>query len=313
MWQLEKGEEGTYHYQGYVHFEKPTRFGQMKELMRDAHWEVVRDVAAAIAYCSKEESRVDGPFWSSEEFRDRGKTGKQGKRTDLDRACELLASSNWDVKTVATQFPTTFVKFHHGLNALAAISMPERNPDDPVQVIWLQGPSGIGKTRGALDFITRRYGQDRYIWSSKDSGTWFDGYRGESCIFIDELKRVHGKCNLPLVYLLRLINPLPMQLPIHGGMVNCLATTIVVTCNEDIYTLFQDSDASSIEALQRRIEEFGFQLSPAQEHYLTMAERSTRGDHCSLFISRWWKDRVEPGWRDEREKEGEGGEEEEEG
>lgn len=34
----------------------------MKKYARTAHWEYARDMRAAVAYCKKEETRVEGPW-----------------------------------------------------------------------------------------------------------------------------------------------------------------------------------------------------------------------------------------------------------
>jgi len=39
VWQLEEGESGTPHYQGYVELEKVSRLAAMKKLSLKAHWE----------------------------------------------------------------------------------------------------------------------------------------------------------------------------------------------------------------------------------------------------------------------------------
>lgn len=62
--QLEEGEEKkTPHIQAYVYYKNPKKFSQMKKLFPRARIETVRNIAASIQYCSKEESRLKGPWF----------------------------------------------------------------------------------------------------------------------------------------------------------------------------------------------------------------------------------------------------------
>ena len=78
IYQEEKGENGTTHYQGYVELTKSCRLSALKKQIPKAHWETRKGTREqAITYCSKEETRTAGPW----EIGDRNI--KQGTRTDL--------------------------------------------------------------------------------------------------------------------------------------------------------------------------------------------------------------------------------------
>lgn len=68
VFQLEQGASGTPHFQGYVRFAKKLRLSNLKKILPEAHWENRKKAAAAcIAYCKKEEGRLDGPWeWADE-------------------------------------------------------------------------------------------------------------------------------------------------------------------------------------------------------------------------------------------------------
>lgn len=63
VFQLEMGENNTPHFQGICYFDNPVRFGTLKNLIQEAHWEISHDVRAAVKYCTKIDTRVGGP-WS---------------------------------------------------------------------------------------------------------------------------------------------------------------------------------------------------------------------------------------------------------
>lgn len=69
-WQVEQGEMGTIHLQGWCYFKSPKSFQYMKKLNGDAHWEIQRGSNdQAYAYVTKEESRLRGPFEYGERFK----------------------------------------------------------------------------------------------------------------------------------------------------------------------------------------------------------------------------------------------------
>lgn len=64
VYQLERGDEKTPHYQGYIVLKNPKGLGGVKALLLRAHWEKAVTHVAAIKYCSKEEGRLEDPvFW----------------------------------------------------------------------------------------------------------------------------------------------------------------------------------------------------------------------------------------------------------
>lgn len=59
--QLEKGENGTPHHQGYVRFENARQFKAMAKLLPNAHVETAKCSFRAWTYCSKADTRLEGP------------------------------------------------------------------------------------------------------------------------------------------------------------------------------------------------------------------------------------------------------------
>lgn len=162
VYQKEKGENGTEHYQGYVELKNVQRLSALKKILPTAHWEIRRGTQEqARDYAMKEDTRIDGPW----EF---GELKAQGKRNDLEQAYKLLKEGG--AKRVAQEMPTVYIKFHRGLHALeAALDEPEKEdgfvprpwqqkildlvskPADDRKIIWVKDTVGNnGKSRLAV-------------------------------------------------------------------------------------------------------------------------------------------------------------------
>lgn len=144
IFQEERGQEGTIHYQGYLEFSNPKTLAYLKKHVSNrAHFETRKGTAAScIDYCSKEDTRVSGPYSAGTPAQ---KT--QGQRTDLEEACATLAAGG--LKRLREELPHMYVKFSRGFEALAAAT-PMR-PREAPEVIVLYGPTGTGKTKYFFD------------------------------------------------------------------------------------------------------------------------------------------------------------------
>lgn len=60
--QRERGESGTEHFQGVIQFKHQVDFNILKALDPAIHWEKCRALSQALAYCTKAETRIDGPW-----------------------------------------------------------------------------------------------------------------------------------------------------------------------------------------------------------------------------------------------------------
>ena len=105
VWQKEKGENGTEHFQGYVEFSKALTLGQMKAWLPRAHFEPRRGSREqARDYAMKEDTRVDGP-WERGEFKQ-----SRGQRSDITEALDFIKGGG-SKREVFEQFPEIAAKF----------------------------------------------------------------------------------------------------------------------------------------------------------------------------------------------------------
>lgn len=215
VFQEERGANDTPHYQGYVEFDKQHRFNKLKEFCDRAHWEPRRGSQdQAVAYCTKEDTRVRGPFTHGE------RTVSQGSRTDLGAAIQALKEGG--LKRVRESHPNEFVKFGRGLRDLD-VSNVKQSSDAPT-VHLLFGPPGVGKTRTFYD----TEGDDG-VSIAASNGYWFDGYEGHDAVLLDDFDGRASKW--PLTGTLRALDRYQITVPVKGSFVRWRPKRIYVTTN----------------------------------------------------------------------------------
>ncbi len=160
VYQEEIGTDHTPHLQGYTEFTKVITLAALKTLMPQAHFEPRKGTKAqARAYCQKEDTRISDPL----EF---GELPKQGQRTDLDTVCQAVIDG-CSRQDIAREFPSSFVRYHRGLDELRQAVLPKVTPPpyplsafshDPLAVFekpqLIFGDSSTGKTAFALAHFT---------------------------------------------------------------------------------------------------------------------------------------------------------------
>lgn len=134
-----------------------------------------------------------------------------------------------------------YQKYLNGLN-LWKLTSRKQVPTDRVRGIWIYGQSGIGKSRGVRDLFNN-LGHDIFI---KPQNKWWDGYRGESVVLLDDLDTA------TLGHYLKIwLDHHACSGEIKGGTVPLLHKYFVITSNFTIESLFRDNEPV-IEPVRRR-------------------------------------------------------------
>lgn len=248
--QYEAGEHGRGHFQAYLELFVPQRFSWIKHWLGDdqVHCESARGTAHEnIAYCSKEEGRIEGP-WSYGE-----PSAGQGHRTDISECKDLIDAGADDLTVAGTYFESwcryerSFNKYRHAL-AVRALGGIRDRPE--VRVFW--GATGTGKSYAAFEAA------GPLAWwfsppSSKGGPVWWDGYDGQADIIIDDFD---GEF-IPIALMLRVLDRYPVQLAVKGGFVPCAFRRVWITSNiepERWYGSLPEGDRRRA-ALERRLTE----------------------------------------------------------
>ena len=247
VYQYEIGESGTFHMQGYCVLHNRLRLTSLKKLLPYAHFEVRKGThEQAKAYCTKEESREDGPYeYGSEE----GIAKKKGQRSDLLEIKKKI-DTGATPEVIWDEHFSSSVRYYKSFEAYRDVKSKHREYKDgeKPKVIILWGPSGTGKsTRARRDFpgaywLTKP--------SSNTSTVWWQGYSGEEVVVFDEF---YGW--LPYDLLLRILDFYQVTVEKKGSSAKLAAKTFVFTSNkhpDDWYPKVKDTSA-----LKRRIKEFG--------------------------------------------------------
>lgn len=226
--QLEKGDEGTVHIQYFVNFKTPVRITVLQKVSKESHYEKVKINNGADDYCMKESTRVEGPW----EFGVR--PVKRNSKTDWERVYEDAKSGNIEA------IPCDIIVKHYG--NLCKIAKDHIRPCDSEDVrgVWIYGRAGIGKSRKAREDYPNFY--------PKLCNKWWDGYRAEKHVIMDDVGPDH-KC-------------LGQQLKIWADRYGCILETkggamgssfdrFVVTSQYTIDEIWGD-DPRTVEALHRR-------------------------------------------------------------
>lgn len=238
----EIGESGTYHLQGYLEFSRALRMGPLKEMFGELipHLEPrmgTREQAREYCCDTKDPSFLAGPYEFGE-----WNAGGQGRRNDLASFKSAIDSGETDLQ-LWDSHPAQYLRYMNGVSRIRLLKSSRR--DWPMDIIYLVGPPGTGKSKAAMDLHPLAY------WVSKGrTGVWWDGYQGESTVILDELDGTW----FTWTFLMRLLDRYPMNVEFKGGSLPFLARTIIITSNKYPWELY-NRWKFPLPALFRRITE----------------------------------------------------------
>lgn len=176
--QLEKGENGTPHYQGLIIMKNACRMKTMKSIDSRIHWEPMKSLDGSIAYCEKDDTREDGPWESGIP----PKSG-QGKRKDLDELKEQIMEGTKTVDDIVLDNPEIYHKYGRTLHKIEDLALRKQTRTWMTEGIWYWGETGVGKSHLAFEGYTP---ETHYVW--KDDNGWQDGYTGQEIVIINDFR-----------------------------------------------------------------------------------------------------------------------------
>ena len=142
--QLERGENGTLHWQFAIQWSHSRSFAAIKKDLPLAHFEEVRSWAAAVQYCQKEDSRDSGPW-------EYGKpsTGGFGKAQAEDWDTWYTRLSEGRFKEIPAKIQ---IKHLGNLERIHRQNLKFIDQTD-VRGVWIWGKPGVGKSHFARQVL----------------------------------------------------------------------------------------------------------------------------------------------------------------
>lgn len=136
IWQLEKGEAGTLHFQGYLVLEKPARLSGVRKIpgLERAHFEIRRGThIAARDYASKEDTRIAGPWTHGTE------PVGSGRRSDLLDVQKILKEKGHEgLKEIGEEHFGSFIRYNRGFKEYLSLQDEPRSGEIDVRYKNLQ-------------------------------------------------------------------------------------------------------------------------------------------------------------------------------
>lgn len=166
---------GTPHLQGFVYFQNGKTLSAVRKLLVGAHVESARGTfAQCIAYCQKE-----GDFYECGQRPSDPTESGDAERSRWSSALESARRGDFD------EIDPQILLCHYGSITRIrndCIVVPESLSF--TTGIWIVGPSGSGKSRGCREQFPGLY--------PKPLNKWWDGYRFESVVLLDDVDRSHS-------------------------------------------------------------------------------------------------------------------------
>lgn len=254
--QLEQAPDtGMLHVQGFVHFQHARRLSTVKHWcavvnFNGAHLEPMRGTPQqAWDYCTKDESRVAGPYLHGD------RPGGQGDRRDLKTFVADAAKLKTRELTLADLQETHYsVEARHTKYFDRVVGRNQSGRDFPTFCGVFYGDSGTGKSRMARQFCADHKLGDPYFLrlpETKTAQLFWERYRQEPVVIVDEM----GPNRMTLAEFNSLIDSRPHLVNVKGSSEQFLSRLIIFTSNfhPDLWFVPKDDDDRLRQTVRRRI------------------------------------------------------------
>jgi len=221
---------GTPHLQGYIQFANPRSVAAVRKLIAGCHVEIAKGSPIQCRkYCVKDGNFVE----CGESPQDPG----EREKLRWENARTLAKEGNFD------DIPADiYIRYIGNLERIHRKTLPPLESQPATCGIWLNGPTGVGKSRGARQRFPTLY--------PKPLNKWWDGYDGQPTVLIDDLD--YGQSSWIGNFLKIWSDHYPFIAEMKGGSRLIRPERIIVTSQYLIKDIFNDEEMRS--ALERRFQ-----------------------------------------------------------
>jgi len=228
----EVGKEGTPHLQGFICFNNARYFEAVRKLLpQRCHIEVMKGkIEHNERYVSKQNlaftkgeppiSQAQKGQMEKDRYAHAIALAKEGKIDEIDADLQVRHYSTW--------------------KAILKDNPPKLECNETMDNYWYYGSSGTGKSSNA-----RKDYPDAYY---KLPNKWWDGYKGESTVIIEDIDPSHADCMRYFFKLWSDHGPFPAET--KGGRMVIRPRRLVVTSQYPLSDVFTDSETRT--AISRR-------------------------------------------------------------
>lgn len=234
---------GTQHLQGYMNLHKKARMTTLQKRFGPMGIPLTLINANGTpeqnrTYCSKPGGNN---FWETGNLNIVG----QGKRSDLSIVSEKVLGKR-SIAEVAGEHPETFIKYHRGIKELYFM-LDEPANERELEVVLFFGDPNTGKSYKARMYA-KLYGKYYTLGQPNNGALWWDGYKGEDSILIDEFKG----WIIP-THLNSILDIYKLPLNTKGGTTYARYTHVFITSNYPPEEWYSDKVVWNRQSLLRRI------------------------------------------------------------
>ncbi len=235
-------EEGTPHIQGFIHFKNAKTLTATKKFLGSDRWHLERSQGTDFenyAYCSK-----DSLFWEIGERPD-----EHGPLDAWEDILQMIENGD-NNRTIIRKWPSIAIRCQSAIEKYRTeFEWAEKRTWRDVDVEYIGGPTGCGKSRGVL------YNEDGSVntdvYRATNAKNPFDKYDGEGTIVFEEFRSQYTCRDI-----LNWIDGHPLLLPARYADRMAKFTKVVILSNwrfAEQYHTVAETSPETYKAWQRRV------------------------------------------------------------
>ena len=241
IFQRERGEQGTEHFQLYIEFSIGKRFETVKGYFPKAHIEKRNGTKTqARDYCSKRDTRAGDVY-------EYGKFVEERTRTDITDFLELV-NTGADNMTLQKLYPALYTQF--GVDKIERFRQDKLQHEyggkmRDIKTTYVYGKTRLGKTTYVYDLHNLK---DVCRVTNYKVGV-FENYRAQKVLLLDEYIG-----QFDITFLNNLLDRLPIDLPARFANRTACFDTVYIVSNLPIAELYKDEQTKTPEVYRAFLE-----------------------------------------------------------